>query len=115
MILRALGSEGRIKMKYSLGETIKKLRIDRGLSQDELADILNDRFGSTINKGMISKWENDLGEPRLETVRILALFFKVKLDDLFGISHDDGDEWTDEELETIKKFKEFIRSQRNKG
>jgi len=37
-------------------------------------------------------------------------------DDIKTIAaHHDGDEWTDEELETIKKFKEFVRSQRIKG
>lgn len=27
-------------------------------------------------------------------------------------AHHDGEEWTDEELETIEKFKQFVKSQR---
>jgi len=107
-------------MTYSLGDTLKELRIKRGLSQDELAEKLNEQFGSTVNKGMISKWENDLGDPRLEHARILSTFFSVKLDQLLGLdeietiaAHHDGEEWTEEELEEIESFKKFIKMKRN--
>lgn len=104
----------------TFGNKIKELRIKKGLTQYELADKINETYGTLINKGMISKWENDLGEPRLETARILALFFNITLDELLGISddietiaaHHDGDEWTEEELEEIERFKEFVRSKR---
>jgi len=72
-------------MNASVGSRIKALRTQRGLSQDELASRMNARFGTAINKGMISKWENGLGEPRLETAKQLALFFHMSLDALLGI------------------------------
>lgn len=72
-------------MKRSLGEVLKELRINRRLSQEELAENLNQKFGSSVNKGMISKWENGLGEPRLETVRNLSVFYDIPLDELLGI------------------------------
>ncbi|MDO3680398.1 helix-turn-helix domain-containing protein [Paenibacillus ehimensis] len=108
---------------HRLGDKIKELRVNRGLSQDELAEKLNKNYGTTINKGMISKWENDLTEPKLETARILALFFNVTLDELIGLhndiqtiaAHKEGEDWTEEELETIRKFKDFVRSQRKQG
>lgn len=70
---------------YSLGKKLKKLRESRGLSQEELAEKLNKEFGTSINKGMISKWENEIGEPRLETARVLSTFFRISLDDLLGL------------------------------
>ncbi|MDR9794066.1 helix-turn-helix domain-containing protein [Aeribacillus composti] len=105
-----------------VGKIIKDLRLKRGLSQEELAEKINEKFGTSLNKGMISKWENGLGDPRLETVRHLALFFNVSLDYLLGLdqpqtlaAHHDGDEdWTEEELEEIERFKEFIRSKRKR-
>lgn len=107
---------------HSIGKVIKDLRTKKGLSLEELADKVNNKFGTTINKGMISKWENGLGDPRLENVRQLALFFNVSLDYLIGLdneehvdtiaAHHDGEEWTEEERETIQKFKEFVKSQR---
>jgi transcriptional regulator with XRE-family HTH domain len=111
----------RSKMAQSVGKIIKTLRIQRGLSQEELAEKINERFGTSLNKGMISKWENELGDPRLETVRHLAIFFNVSLDYLLGLeknnaltiaAHHDGEDWTEEELEEIERFKEFIRSKR---
>lgn len=106
---------------YSFGNKIKELRLKRGLSQDELADQLNERFNTTINKGMISKWENDIVEPRLDVARILALFFNVSLDELLGIkddietiaAHFDGDDdWTEEELREIEEFKQYVKMRR---
>lgn len=96
-------------MTYSLGGKLKRLRIKRGLSQDELAEKLNGAFGSTINKSMISKWENALGEPSLENARLLALFFNVTLDELLGINLDrqtetpnpDNEELSEEEIITL--------------
>ncbi|MFD2330634.1 helix-turn-helix domain-containing protein [Cohnella sp. GCM10020058] len=113
-------------MGYSFGGKLKELRNRRGLSLDELAEKVNTKFGTTINKGMISKWENDLGEPRLETAKVIAQFFGVTLDELLGINtsdspietiaaHHDGDEWTEEELKAIEAFKELVRSQRPRG
>lgn len=108
-------------MIYSVGKMIKGLRTKHGLSQEDLAEKMNNRFGSNINKGMISKWENGLGDPRLETVRHLSMLFNVSLDYLLGLekeepetiaAHHDGEEWTEEELEEIERFKEFVRSKR---
>ncbi|MFD2117260.1 helix-turn-helix domain-containing protein [Paenibacillus yanchengensis] len=106
----------------TIGEAIRELRTARGLSLEELAEQMNKRYGSTINKGMISKWENGIGDPRLENVRQLALFFDVSLDHLLGINHSveietiaahhDGEEWTEEELEEIEAFKRFVKMKR---
>ncbi|GEC92687.1 helix-turn-helix domain-containing protein [Brevibacillus brevis] len=104
----------------SFGDKVKELRIGRRLSQDELAEKLNERFGSAINKSMISKWENNLSEPKLETARMIALFFNESLDDLLSLNNDiqtiaahhDGEDWTDEELKEIERFKEFVKLKR---
>ncbi|MNC02497.1 HTH-type transcriptional regulator ImmR [compost metagenome] len=68
----------------STGKMIRELRLKRNLSQEELAEGLNLRFGSSVNKGMVSKWENDISEPRLDAVRQLSEFFHVSLDYLIG-------------------------------
>jgi transcriptional regulator with XRE-family HTH domain len=109
-----------------LGSKLKELRMKKGLSLEELAERLNEEFNTSYNKGMISKWENGVGDPRLEAVRHLAIFFNASLDYLLDLdekeevntiaAHHDGDEWTDEELDEIERFKAFVRSKRdNKG
>ncbi|MBP1905687.1 transcriptional regulator with XRE-family HTH domain [Paenibacillus turicensis] len=74
---------------YSFGEKLKNLRMSKGLSQGQLADKLNEEYGTSINKGMISKWENDKEEPRMEAVRNLVLFFGITLDHLIGVTNND--------------------------
>ncbi len=113
-------------MEIEIGKKIKQLRNNKGLSQDELADKINEQFNTNLNKGMISKWENGLGDPRLEYARYLALFFGVSLDYLLDLkeekeittiaAHHDGEEWTEEELDEIERFKAFVKSKRqNRG
>lgn len=70
----------------SLGSRIKDLRVENGLTQEELAENLNKLFGVSINKGMISKWESNKSEPRLDYTKNLAEYFNVSLDFLIGIS-----------------------------
>ncbi|SMG58359.1 helix-turn-helix domain-containing protein [Paenibacillus aquistagni] len=110
-------------MTYSIGKVIKELRIQQGLSQDDLAEKLNSRFGSSINKGMISKWENGLGDPRLETVRHLSLLFNVSLDHLLGIekkdeetntiaAHFEGEDYSEEEMQEILEYAKYLKTKR---
>ncbi|WP_131067014.1 helix-turn-helix domain-containing protein, partial [Clostridioides difficile] len=44
------------------GHIIKILRIEKKLTQDELAKNLNSSFNLKLNKGMISKWESNKAE-----------------------------------------------------
>lgn len=69
----------------SLGFKLKELRKSHQLTMEQLTDRVNKKYNSKINKGMISKWENDLGDPSLDNMRILSDFYKVSLDYLLGI------------------------------
>lgn len=107
---------------YMLGKKIKELRTNKGLTQEELADRMNTLFGTSINKSMISKWESGTSEPTLENARYLVQLLNTSLDELLGINetetiaaHHDGDEWSEEELEEIERFKEFVRMKRQEG
>ncbi len=65
-------------MEY-LGETIKELRIERGLTQPQLAQLVG------VSKGMISIWENNVNEPKASFIKRLATVLEVSADDLLGI------------------------------
>jgi len=62
----------------SMGQTIKKLRKERNLTQEELAEQLNVTFQA------VSKWENETGLPDISQVVPLASVFGVSTDVLFG-------------------------------
>lgn len=60
----------------NLGENLRKLRKENGLSQEQLADSLN------ISRQAISKWESGKAYPDIENLIQLRSIFKVTLDDL---------------------------------
>ena len=60
------------------GDKLKKLRTDKGLSQDKLAKRL------TITKSMISAYENSIRLPSYDVLIKIALFFNVSMDYFFG-------------------------------
>ena len=65
---------------------LKWLRNLKSLTLDELSKCVNEQFDVSINKGMLSKWENEKGEPSLQYAIILANFFNVTVDFLIGVN-----------------------------
>lgn len=59
---------------------IKELRVAKGLTQEDLGNVLN------VQKAAISKYENGRAEPSVDILRKMAAFFKVSSDYLLGIS-----------------------------
>ncbi|MEK5500075.1 helix-turn-helix domain-containing protein [Bacillus sp. FSL M8-0168] len=106
----------------TFGERLKKLREDKDLSIGDLISELNKRYDTKVSKSMISRYENGQTDPKMEIVRIIADYFKVSLDYLIGLkeepltiaAHHDGEDWTEEELQTIETFKAYVRSIRKK-
>lgn len=66
-------------MKESMGQIIRRLRKERNLTQEELAEQLGVTFQA------VSKWENDAGLPDISQVIPLATVFNVSTDVVFGI------------------------------
>ncbi len=70
-------------MELKLGATIKKLRTERGITQEELANKIGVSFQA------VSKWETNTTTPDIAIIPQLALFFGVSIDSLFAINKDD--------------------------
>lgn len=58
------------------GETIRQYRLDKGMSQGDLANALD------VSRQSVSKWENDLAVPELDKLIKMANVFGVTLDEL---------------------------------
>ena len=71
---------------YDLGNLLKELRIENELTQEELANKLNELHDIKLNKGMISKWEANKSEPRFEYIKYMSKLYNVSLDYLLGLS-----------------------------
>lgn len=100
-----------------IGDILKSLREEKGLTQDKISEILG------IKRQTYSAWERGISNPDINTVVFLSKFYDVSTDYLLGktkerkyepitiAAHHDG-EWTEEELADIEKFKEFVRMRR---
>lgn len=67
-------------MELLIGETIKRLRRERDLTQEEMAAHLGVSFQS------ISKWERGDGYPDITMLPALANYFGISVDELLGTS-----------------------------
>lgn len=68
----------------SIGETLKEIRTRNGYSLRTLADELNEKYVGLMkfNRGNMSRWENGKEEPKLSTIRVVADFYEICIDDL---------------------------------
>ena len=78
----------------TLGQKIKKLRINKCLTQKELADQVYVTFQT------VSKWENDENEPDVATLRELARILGCSLDYLLSVNEDDVEPQNRQEVQT---------------
>lgn len=95
-------------------ERIKFLCEKHGITVPVLEERLN------IPNNTIYQWNKR--KPNTDRLEKVADYFKVSVDYLLGrtddtevntiAAHHDGEEWTDEELDEIERFKEFVRMKR---
>lgn len=59
-------------------EKLQELRKSRGLTQEELAEVL------FVSRTAISKWESGRGYPSIDSLKEISKFFSVTIDDLLS-------------------------------
>lgn len=82
-------------------EILRSLRIQRGLTQQELGGYVG------LSKAVISKYENGIGYPTLDSLIYFAEYFGVTTDYLLGVEHSkmiDVSDLTSEEIETLNSI-----------
>lgn len=78
----------------TIGQNIRRLRKERGMTQEELAERLN------ISSQAVSKWEIETCSPDISQIVPLATLFGVSADVLFGIKPDG----MEKEIEETQKY-----------
>ena len=121
-----------------IGEKIKKIRKESGLTQKQLAQKLG------VSQAAIVQFESEKSNPKIDTLKKIADALNVSIMDFLDAgdsiteigkdgyinhiskyhfepspqfshtlaAHFDSDEYTDEELEEIKRFAEYVKSKR---
>lgn len=78
-------------MTIHIAENLKRLRKERGLTQEALAEFVG------VSYQAVSKWERGDGYPDITLLPVIAGFFGVTLDDLVGMN----------EIQNKEKYDEF--------
>ena len=65
-------------MNETLGQRFARLRKEKGLTQDDIAQKVN------ISAQAVSKWENDISMPDISVLPLLSDILDITLDELLG-------------------------------
>ena len=80
-----------------LGENLKKFRLQRELTQEQLADILG------VSAQAVSRWENGTTYPDITLLPVIASYFEITLDELMGMDSVKSEEQLKELLGQFKE------------
>lgn len=66
----------------TFGDNLRKIRKQRGLTLEELADGVNRNCGTSLTRSTISKWERGKMDPRASSLVAVARFLHVSVNAL---------------------------------
>ena len=95
----------------NFGSVLKRLRIQEGLTQQQLADKLG------ITKSVISYYELQERYPSPEVLMKLAMVFHVSTDYLLGMDHRETVDLTgldEEDIVTVKRLISSLKARKEK-
>lgn len=104
----------------TFANVLRLLRNEKNMSQQELADALG------VSKSAVNMYERGERQPNFETLEVIADYFNVDTDYLLGrttkttrviqpdtlAAHFDGSEYSEDELDEIRRFAEFVKNKR---
>src|SRR3989339_1592756 len=101
----------------SFGERFRQLRLQKGMTQQELIDEFNKKYDYSFGKTTISQYENNKRIPEITTLQKLSEYFSVSIDYLLGMTdypyitsrllREDN---TNQDIESIKNAYENLKS-----
>lgn len=90
----------------NIGNKIKELRKQRGVTQEQLANSIGVSFQA------VSKWENNIALPDITLTPILASYFDVSMDELFDYN---SEEIKKDALEIAKQSAKYRENSQEEG
>lgn len=83
----------------TIGERIKVLRKQNGMTQEKLAEYL------CVSYQAVSKWECGLSSPDLSLIAPLTKLFNISADELLGITETDNDQTRKKYNSALQKYR----------
>lgn len=114
-------------MPHDIGKTLKLYRNKAGISVKKISEVLTEK-GFKASESTIYSWENGNSQPTPSALLIMCKAYGIN--DVLGTfgynslegneqpttlaAHFDGDEYTEDELDEIRQFAEFVKGKRGK-
>ena len=111
--------------KLIMAKNLNRLLQDRDIDRNQLCADLEIKYST------LSDWLNGKKYPRIDKIEMLANYFRIQKSDLIEekapstpwvdpriqtiAAHHDGDDWTEDELDDIKQFMDYVLSKREKN
>lgn len=113
-------------MDKNIGCVLKKTRMNKGLSVGEVSSFLTQKGYKALEKTVYS-WESGNSQPKPDI--LLELCHLYEINDVLGTFgyaeqnqslhtiavHFEGDDFTEEEIEDIMAYAEFVKNRRKSG
>lgn len=101
-------------MGENFNENLKRAREQKGMSQKDVSEKIG------VAKSTYSLYESGNREPNVHTIKKISDVLDISADELLGIrpyqptlaAHFDGEEYTENELNEIRQFAEFVKNKR---
>ena len=87
-------------MTIYLSENIKRLRLEKGLTQETLSEFLG------VTSQSVSNWERGESYPDITILPEIAGFFKVSVDELLGVNRAEDEAEITKELEAYDNIRD---------
>ena len=84
-------------LKYKFGKRVRELRKSRGLTQEQIAELIN------IEPPNVSKMENGMHFPQPDKIEKIAKALNVEIYDLFDFEHHN------DRIELLNKISIFLK------
>ena len=87
-------------MKMTIGESISRLRKEKGLSQEALGYELG------VTRQAVSRWENDSATPDVEKLLLMSKLFGVSPGEILGVKDEAAESLTREQEKVVEKVQD---------
>ena len=84
-----------LNLGLKLGENLKKFRLQRELTQEQLADVLG------VSAQAVSRWENGTTYPDITLLPTIASYFEITLDELMSFNSGLSINWHSVNTKTV--------------
>ena len=90
----------------NIGERIKKLRTEKGITQSKLANKMN------ISQATVVSFESENANPTIETLKKIAAALDITMYDIFDLKIDN---MSDQDIECLKTFQKLNKKGKDKA